>query len=91
MFGCGEVDSPPPHLDPKRVGCVSLEEARDRDHVGANSIGRYGNDATIYVVTVYDKAGGILFAEAKTRLFEAKDLCHEIQYKIERARQALLF
>ncbi len=62
MFAAGEVDTLPPWLDPQVCERICAEQARDSDHVGADSIGRVGNDALVIVISAEDKHGNKLNA-----------------------------
>jgi hypothetical protein len=91
LFGAGETDSIPPHLDPARVAAIEVRPARDTDHVGTEDVGRYGNDTIVYVVEVHGRCGEILFAEQCPTDQQATRLANQIGAKLNGNRQQTLF
>jgi hypothetical protein len=63
IFAAGEARSIPPHYDPAIVEAVLTRETVDRDHVGPNTVGRYGNNALIIVLEVMNKAAEVIYSE----------------------------
>lgn len=53
----------PPHLDPAKVFEVVCRKATDRDHVGAEAIGRCGNNRAVWLVLSLAEAGDVLACE----------------------------
>ena len=91
FFAAGEVRSIPPQYDPTIVGAVHTRVQVDRDHVGENEVGKFGNNAAVYVVEVWDKDGEIIWAQKCDSEAHADRLSADILRRLEANRQTDLF
>lgn len=91
FFADGSLNSTPPHLDPATVGRVRWRSTVDRDHVGAEAVGRYGNNAECWVVEILDRAGATLWGERCESAEGAATLAATMTARIEANRQQTLF
>lgn len=80
----------PPFLDPARAFDVKVFLAVDRDHVGAEAIGRVGNNRLVSVVKVYDEEGNVLRAECFEDALQADARREAILVQLKRNSQGFL-
>lgn len=90
IFAAGEADSLPPHLDPAKVAAVHVRPMEDRDHVGEQAVGRFGNNRLCAVLEVLDAAGEILHAERFDDYDSAERASRAMLRKLDANRQQLL-
>ena len=91
MFADGSLTSVPPHLDPATVGRVRWRAVVDRDHVGAEAVGRFGNNAECWVVEILGRDGSTLWGERCESAEAATTLASLMTARIEANRQQTLF
>lgn len=91
MFGSGETRSVAPHLDPAIVGAVQTRWDIDRDHVGADEVGKYGNNREVPIVEVWNKSGEVIWAQQCTNDRQAAEIASAIERKLYANRQTDLF
>lgn len=94
LFADGAADSIPPWQDPAHACEVCVYSETDRDHVGAQAIGRLGNNRTVRVVQVRDNNGHPLLHEtypADPFDMTADVRAAQIRRLIARNRQTRLF
>jgi hypothetical protein len=92
MFAAGEADALPPWVDPAVCVQYGCAVETDRDHVGAEAVGRVGNNAPCVVVRAIGCAGETLRAWrfSGAQQTEAYDFIREQERKLARNRQAVL-
>ena len=93
MF-CAAPASFPPYLDPDKVDAVLVDYDVDRDHIGAEEIGRLGNNKEICLVIVRGRDGSTLHQETfsgRGMEAQANTRRNEILVKLNRNRQRSLF
>jgi hypothetical protein len=102
LFADGAADSIPPWQDPACVSDVCVCFETDRDHVGAQAIGRVGNNTDLDVVKVLGTDGAVLHSESfprpsfglspySTYSRAAHDRAAQIRRLIAQNRQTRLF
>ncbi len=91
IFADGSAHSLPPHLDPALVDRCRMRTDVDLDHVGIEAIGRYGNNALVFVFEVIGRDGGVLYAEQFTTAEAAECQMAHHEALIEAHRQTELF
>ncbi len=91
MFAGGESHSFSQHLDPAKVVACRIRTDVDRDHVGANEIGKFGNNATVFVFEVLGAREVVLFAESCTTMEAAECQLDHHETMLEVHRQKELF
>ena len=91
LFADGSLDSRPPYLEPALVGQVRWRAVVDRDHVGAEAVGRYGNNAACWVVEILGRDGATLWGERCDSAEGAATLAATRTARIEANRQQSLF
>lgn len=91
IFGGGEANSFPPHLDPAKVVACRVRMDTDRDHVGTDEIGKFGNNATVFVFEVLGAREVVLYAESFATMDAAECSLEHHESMLEVHRQKNLF
>ncbi len=91
LFGGELPPSFAPHLDPARVVSCRVREDEDRDHVGVEAIGRFGNNARVWVFEVLGARDVVLYAESCCTPEAANELLEHHEAMLEAHRQTELF
>jgi len=91
LFADGSLESRPPYLEPALVSQVRWRATVDRDHVGADAVGRFGNNAACWVVEILGRDGATLWGERCDSAEAATTLASLMTARIEANRQQNLF
>jgi hypothetical protein len=81
----------PGNLDPARAVRIEIQAETDRDHVGAEAVGRYGNNVQVFVLRVRDHAGAVLHSATFPNQAAAQAERAAIAAALDSNRQQLLF